>query len=123
MKSGPNLIFYLHKIFWNFSHFLSICFELFSFGMIFNSEIADSGPHLSDAACRAGPAWQRPVAAWLPRAARLARASPATAHPRAHPDSAAPHAAILTAAVRSRIARAASPLARRRRAAPPSPRR
>jgi hypothetical protein len=41
MKSVQNLIFYLHKIFWIFSQFLAICFELFSFGMIFNSEIAD----------------------------------------------------------------------------------
>jgi hypothetical protein len=41
MKSVPNLIFYLHKIFGNFSQFLDFCFELFSIGVNFNSEIAD----------------------------------------------------------------------------------
>jgi hypothetical protein len=39
MKSVPNLISYLHKFFQNFSQFLAICFELFSFGVIFNSKI------------------------------------------------------------------------------------
>jgi hypothetical protein len=41
MKSVPNLIFYLHEFFQNFSQSLAICFELFSFGMIFNSKIID----------------------------------------------------------------------------------
>jgi hypothetical protein len=41
--------------------------------MIFNSEIADSGPHLSHGARHTGPARQRAVAAWLPCAAHLAR--------------------------------------------------
>jgi hypothetical protein len=41
MKSVPNLIFYLPKFFGNFSQFLAICFELFSFGVNLNSEIAD----------------------------------------------------------------------------------
>jgi hypothetical protein len=50
MKSVPNLISYLHEFFQNFSQSLAICFELFSFRVIFNSEIADSGPHLSGAA-------------------------------------------------------------------------
>jgi hypothetical protein len=67
MKSVPNLISYLHEFFQNFSQSLAICFELFSFGEFVYSEIADSGPHLSGAARHA-------VAAWLPRAARLARA-------------------------------------------------
>jgi hypothetical protein len=39
MKSVPNLISYLHEFLQNFSQFLAICFELFSFGVIFNSEI------------------------------------------------------------------------------------
>jgi hypothetical protein len=41
MKSVPNSISYLHKVFQNFSQSLAICFELFSFVMIFNSEITD----------------------------------------------------------------------------------
>jgi hypothetical protein len=41
MKSVPNLIFYLHKFFGNFSQFLAICFELFSFVVNFNLKIAD----------------------------------------------------------------------------------
>jgi hypothetical protein len=41
MKSVPNLIFYLHEFFQNFSQSLAICFELFYFREIFNSEIAD----------------------------------------------------------------------------------
>jgi hypothetical protein len=71
MKSVPNLISYLHKFFQNFSQSLAICFELFSFGVILNSEIDDSGPHLSGTASRAGPARQRAAAAWRPRAAHL----------------------------------------------------
>jgi hypothetical protein len=38
MKSVPNLISYLHEFSWNFSQLLAICFELFSFGRIFNSK-------------------------------------------------------------------------------------
>jgi hypothetical protein len=40
-KSVPNLISYLHEFFQNFSQSPAICFELISFGVIFNSEIAD----------------------------------------------------------------------------------
>jgi hypothetical protein len=40
-KSVPNLINYLHEFFQNFSQSPAICFELISFGVIFNSEIAD----------------------------------------------------------------------------------
>jgi hypothetical protein len=46
----------------NFSQYLAICFELFSFGEFVYSEIADSVPHLSAAA-----------AAWPPRAAPMPR--------------------------------------------------
>jgi hypothetical protein len=35
MKSVPNLVFYLHEFFRNFSQFLAIYFELFSSGVIF----------------------------------------------------------------------------------------
>jgi hypothetical protein len=41
MKSVPNLISYLHEFSQNFSQSLAICFELFSFGVNFNSEITD----------------------------------------------------------------------------------
>jgi hypothetical protein len=58
MKSVQNLIFYLHKFFWNFSQFLAICFELFLFEVIFNSEITDE---------RAPPVRRR-----VPRRARTA---------------------------------------------------
>jgi hypothetical protein len=127
MKSVPNLIFYLHESFWIFSHFLAICFELFYFGMIFNSEIIDSGPHLSDAACRNGPARQRAVAAWQPHgsasrarlkaALRTARRASRQHRPRARPDSAPPHARRCHP---DRLMRAAvAPTASR---VPPSPR-
>ncbi len=58
MKSVPNLISYLHDFFRNFSQFLAIYFELFSFGVIFNSEIADE--------------WAPPVRRRAPRRARAA---------------------------------------------------
>jgi hypothetical protein len=32
LKSVPNQIYYLHEFSWIFSHFLAICFELFSSG-------------------------------------------------------------------------------------------
>jgi hypothetical protein len=35
-KNIPNLIFYLHDFFWNFSQFLAIYFERFSSGVYFN---------------------------------------------------------------------------------------
>jgi hypothetical protein len=38
MKSVPNLISYMHKFSWNCSQLLAICFELFSFGSVFNLE-------------------------------------------------------------------------------------
>jgi hypothetical protein len=40
-KSVPNLISDLYEFFQNFSQSLAICFELFSFGEIVYSEIAD----------------------------------------------------------------------------------
>jgi hypothetical protein len=60
MKSVSNLISYLHEFFQNFSQSLAIYFELFSFGVIFNSEIADKRappvrrrvPHRARAAAR-----------------------------------------------------------------------
>jgi hypothetical protein len=41
IKSVPNLISYLHEFFQNCSQFLAIYFELYSSGVIFNSENAD----------------------------------------------------------------------------------
>jgi hypothetical protein len=143
VKSVPNLIFYLHDFFWNFSHFLAICFELFSFGMIFNSEIADSGTHLSDAAqSRARAAAHRCHVAALRRAshARL-KAAVGTARrasrqpcPCARPNNTPPHArrrrpdrltraAVTPTASPTAPSSCPKPLARRRHAAPPSPRR
>jgi hypothetical protein len=135
MKSVPNLISYLHEFFQNFYHFLDIYLELFSFEMIFNSEITDSGPHLSDAACRAVARGLKPL--FGQRTARLdsptSCAPPSPRPPRADrptarqrpPARLAARAAVPTAAVRSRIARTAapatSPLTYHRRAAPPSP--
>jgi hypothetical protein len=73
MKSVPNLISYLHEIFKNFSQSLAICFELFSFEMIFNSEIANErAPPIRRRTPR-GPARQRAVAVWLPCAAPTPR--------------------------------------------------
>jgi hypothetical protein len=95
MKSVQNLIVYLHKFFWNFFQFLAICFELLSFGVIFNSENADE---------RAPPVRRRP---WLKAAVGTAR--------RRRPGRLTDHAVAQTAAP------AASPLARRRRFAVPAP--
>jgi hypothetical protein len=56
----------------------------------FNSEIADSEPHLSAAMRRTGPARQYAAAAWLPRAAptpRLKAAVIPTASPTALPSA------------------------------------
>jgi hypothetical protein len=39
MKSVPNLISYRHKFLCNFPQLLAICFELFLFRIVFNSEI------------------------------------------------------------------------------------
>jgi hypothetical protein len=69
MKSVPNLISYLQEFFWNFSQFLAIYFERFSSGVILIRKTLTSGSHLPDAAVRAGPAWHRAIAAWLPRTA------------------------------------------------------
>jgi hypothetical protein len=69
MKSVPNLIFYIHYCFWNFSQFLAIYFERFSSGVILIRKTLRSGSHLSDDVVCAGPTWQRTIAAWLPRAA------------------------------------------------------
>jgi hypothetical protein len=84
MKSVPNLISYLHEFFQNFSQSLAICFELFSFGVIFISEITDE---------RAPPVRRR-----APHRAHT------TERPRAHrhcPDSALALAACPTASPRS----------------------
>jgi hypothetical protein len=43
MKNVQNLISYLHEFSWNFYQSLAIYLELFSFGVNFNSEIADTG--------------------------------------------------------------------------------
>jgi hypothetical protein len=72
IKSVPNLISYLHKIFWNFYQFLAICSKLFSSGGKFNSEIADMrGPPVSHRfprwACLSVP--RRRMAATRPRRA------------------------------------------------------
>jgi hypothetical protein len=70
MKSVPNLISYLHEFFQNFSQSLDICFELFSFGVIFNSEITDErAPPVR----RRAPRWAR-VAACRCRVADTRRA-------------------------------------------------
>jgi hypothetical protein len=70
-KSVPNLISYLHELFQNFSQSQAIYLELISFGINFNSEIADE--------------WARAAAAWPPRAAPTPwlKARP-TAPPRPH---------------------------------------
>jgi hypothetical protein len=49
------------NFFQNFSQSLAICFDLFSFGEFVYSEITDSGPHLSAAARRVGPAHSAPL--------------------------------------------------------------
>jgi hypothetical protein len=110
MKSVPNLISYLHDFVQNFSQFLAICFELFSFREFVYSEIADSGPHLSGAACRDGPAWQRAVAAWPPCTAPRRRRGlkPLSGQRAMCPDSRLAHAARLPTA--PCLARAAAAL-------------
>jgi hypothetical protein len=93
MKSVPNLIFYLHEFFQNFSQSLAICFELFSFGVIFNLEIADE---------RAPPVRRR-----APRPARLPIVSRRARPPRSRrcsPDRLAYRAIARTAAVPCRLA-------------------
>jgi hypothetical protein len=73
-KNVPNLISYLHEFFQNFSQSLAICFELFFLsGKLFIQKSLTSGPHLSDAARRDGPARQRTVATWPPHAAPTPR--------------------------------------------------
>jgi hypothetical protein len=58
-KSVPNLIFYLHEFFQNFSQSLAICFELFSFGEIVYLEITDErAPPVR----RHAPRWARAAA-------------------------------------------------------------
>jgi hypothetical protein len=90
MKSLPNLISYLHKFFWNFSQFLAIYFERFLSRVILIQKTLMSGSHLSDAIVRAGPAWQRAIATWLPRAAPRLRIKCAVGTARRRPDSTAP---------------------------------
>jgi hypothetical protein len=79
MKSVPNLISYLHEFSWNFSQLLAICFELFSFGTIFNSKNHCCGVplvSLSLSLC-VGPACQHAVSARLLRAHAHAMKAPA----------------------------------------------
>jgi hypothetical protein len=72
-----------------------------------------SGSHLTDAARRAGPAWQRAVAAWLPRAALLACLKDAVRTARRRPNSPPDQAPLSAPLPRlTRVARLhASPLA------------
>jgi hypothetical protein len=65
-----------------------------------------SGSHLSDAAVRAGHAWQRAVAAWLPCAAPLQRLKYDVGTTRRRPDSAC---SDRLSENRRRVADAASP--------------
>jgi hypothetical protein len=88
-KSVPSLISNIHEFLQNFYQSLAICFELFSFGEFVYSKIADSGPHLSAAARRAGPA--RQLAAAAPDSRLLTRARPTVASP-APPASRPPRA-------------------------------
>jgi hypothetical protein len=117
LKSVPNLISYLHEFFQNVSQSIAIFFELFSFGEFVYSEIADSGPHLSANARRAGPAW-------LPRVAPTSQLKAAVGTARrasrqlARPRRARPTAAPLSVPPPSRRA-ARVPIAA---CAPPSPR-
>jgi hypothetical protein len=145
MKSVPNLISYLHEFFQNISQPLAICFELFSFGVIFNSEIADERappvrrrvPHRARAVarrCRMA-AMRRAIARGLKPLSgqRAARPDSPPRARRRRPDNALaplitsrpPHAhrcrpdRLADRAVARTAAPAALPLARRCRAAPP----
>jgi hypothetical protein len=102
MKSVASLISYLHEFFWIFSQLQTIYFELFSTGSKFNSENADERDPLSAAAVRAEPAWQRAVAACLPRAVPLSRLKCAVGTARRHPDSAVPTGCPKTSSPRCR---------------------
>jgi hypothetical protein len=106
MKSVQNFISYLHEFFWNFSQFPAIYFERFSSREILIQKMLTSGSHLSDAAVRAGPAWQRAVSAWLPCTAPLQCLKYAVGTARRRPDSA--HSDRLSEN-RRRAADAASP--------------
>jgi hypothetical protein len=93
MKSVPNLISYLHDFFSNFSQFLAIYFELFSYESKFNSEIADmSGPHVSRRFPRRA-CLSDAVVVWLPcalAAPRHSRTLRALSGPRASVPTAPP---------------------------------
>jgi hypothetical protein len=130
-KSVPNLISYIHEFFHNFSQSPAISFELISFRVNFNSEIADeqAPPVSRHAPCRqrglkplSGQRVARPDSAPLARARRQRCLAPhsAPARPRLaltarrlpprpsrrRPDRAtAPTAHAPTAAVQSRVAR------------------
>jgi hypothetical protein len=90
MKTIPNSISYLHNFFWNFSQFLAIYFERFSSGVILIRKTLTSGSHMSDAAIRTRPTWQRAVKAWLPHAAPRPCIKCTIGTTRRRPDSAAP---------------------------------
>jgi hypothetical protein len=96
MKSVPNLISYLHEFFQNFSQSLAICFELFSFGVIFNSEITDErAPPVR----RRAPRRHRGLKPLSGQRAARPDSSPRLRH--RHPDSALALAARPTASPRS----------------------
>jgi hypothetical protein len=83
MKSVPNFISYIHKIFWIFSQFLAIYSELFSSESKFNSEITDMrGPPVSHRFPRR--AIKAPTDSAIPTAP-LRCPSHAVASPRARP--------------------------------------
>jgi hypothetical protein len=62
----------------------------FHLGRFLIQKTLTSGSHLSDAARRAGPAWQRVVATWLPRAMPLQRVKSVVGIARRRPDSVVP---------------------------------
>jgi hypothetical protein len=88
IKSVPNLISYLHDFFQNLSQSLAICFELFSFGDIFNSEIADErDPPVRRRAPRAGPHGSAPLPRGCHTPRRRRGLKPLSGQRAARPDS------------------------------------
>jgi hypothetical protein len=93
MKSVPNFISYLQEFFWNFSQFLAIYFELFSYGSKFNSENTDEwglpvSRRFPRRACLA--ARRRPLAATCPCRMHRSRALSALSGPHANVSTAPP---------------------------------